>query len=275
MANEHENDSEDKHKPPLDEPPGIEDEHKNTAANKLDPQTTDKAKSYEENATPNAVNKWRQRKEWGLKLLKNGNFWYRVINLGILIATYFIWRTGNDTFKEVKKQFKAQHQSFLQITKVDTFNFKSYKNTSISYEIRNLGTDPAKIQNATFLMASGTIDTITKVMIETKEYTESVVALNKPPYFINDSSYYNRYVTKESPVSDIYTPKRFHISLQPIMETARDTNNRIYFFGQVFYQNQMTGDNRKYTFGLQLVLSEKYKTIMYVNEDTLVKVYKN
>jgi hypothetical protein len=30
---------------------------------------------------------------------------YTLINLGVLIATYFIWETGNKTFQEVKNEF--------------------------------------------------------------------------------------------------------------------------------------------------------------------------
>jgi hypothetical protein len=47
----------------------------------------------------------KNEKRWQLNLSNSLMAFYTLINLGVLIATYFIWETGNKTFQEVKNEF--------------------------------------------------------------------------------------------------------------------------------------------------------------------------
>lgn len=178
-------------------------------------------------------------------------FWSAVINFCLLLATYKIWKAGNEsarsaqesaataenTFKEITTEYKNDNEPFVEVGNI-ALSLDYNQVPSIRYDILNLSKYALKI-----------IEFREGFMISDSA-TAPVYERDFKPRAIRTLQNVNKYIIKEKPETFILEIKNtFDNAL--ISALKKGTVN-IYFSGYLIYQNLITKKKKSYEFVIKL-----------------------
>jgi hypothetical protein len=177
------------------------------------------------------------------------------LTYSLLTKTERTIEVAEKTIAENNKAFSIQNMPFLQVQDMSLHGDTMY------YTLANLGGYPAKIESGKFGMTTlfsdeffyhAFRDNLASAEIIMMEGEPDPMALidSRPSKTIPlaDKAIINNYVTKEYPV------RRSQVGYVPkyVLEGKSKDTKSAYFFGEIFYINEVTQDRRSYVFTVKI-----------------------